>query len=432
MNDYARCKKIVGMCPITATPGGVYAEFGEIYIPNYIVLGFNCDNYRGVDFCDFKRLSEKTDTPEDMKYIIKEYKEHAVFLLSGYHTLVDNNCLVEGDRRPYILFPGKRLRVTHEAIVKMCHLINKNTVVVIVDGKGIMINFLKRRKKYWKEYYWHIPEKDYEGEITDTIWDACIDLELTKRPLVITGNQCIGSSLTLMDDREGKIGTFTSTVFARGVISMKTKKDGEIYGQERAYQLDGRNAGRRLNEEKIPTYCDKIFENAVKTQERMTENQLNYQERIMTEEEYNAPEVKGVMMKKIDNYHLMRYIIGEEKSVTNEDGWKRYKNDEIANFYDNEDKEEAIKEAMRDLREYANANAINETGSHKIVMKEKCSTDDRFYRAHMGKVLPEISSIDEVYRYCVGYNKRRKGRGDFYCCYRNKNDPNTLELWFIH
>ena len=390
---YKKFKKIVSVYGITATPAGVYECLGEVFIPDYTSLGSNNKNYKGMESCHFNRLSTKNVVPENMADIIEI--KHSNFLLSGYHTLVDNNilnCLVEG-RRPYVFFPGKNCVSTHDSIVKMCHRINRETVVVVVNGNGIDMSFFDK-----EEDNEPTPLKiNNKGEIASAIWEACVEKGLTERPLVITGHNCIRSSLTFCE--EGKIGNFTHAVFAKGVVSMKANKEGEISHQEYAYQLV-RLTGRRASNEKIPVFCDEIFERAVINQEKKTKNiQENYEGESMTEEEYNAPEFKNATGVKKTKKVVSRIIIGDRKK------WVDHENNEKCEFKQPiicatiEEGKEQLKECFREVF----------GDERKFVMKE--IRNDGFYKANKGKVLQkmiggEVASTEDIYNYCQKYDVR--------------------------
>ena len=428
IDHYKSFRKIVSVYGITATPSGVYECLGEVFIPDYTALGSDNKNYRGMESCSFFRLSTKNVIPEDMTDIIAG--KHSIFLLSGYHTLVDNNilnCLV-GGRRPYVFFPGKTCVSTHDSIVKMCHRINRKTVVVVVNGNGINMSFFDKDED-------NEPTPlliNNKGEIASAIWEACREKGLTERPLVLTGHNCIRSSLTLCE--EEKIGHFTHAVFAKGVVSMKANKEGEISHQEYAYQIV-RLTGRRASDEKILVFCDEIFESAVINQEKKTKNQLNYQGESMTEEEYNAQEFRnamGISLRK--RVHVMRFIIQKEGRVWSEEEIEimkeEYKSTETHNF------DETSVCTLNEAIDQINERSVEKFKRTISKDRKRCTRDDRFYMSNIGgkktRALPEIASTEKILGHCGKYNIGNQMRGNVYACYRDIINPDTLEIWFAY
>ena len=183
---------------------------------------YNCiDNYdftKTPNMDDFDKCDMKIDET-DRKTI--GYIEH---ILTTYPKILENGT------RTFI--PANRRCVGHNLLREYLFKLNKDVVVVVLNGKDKNLQFKSEGKIKT------IPLYSDDTEVCEMIYKKIDEFKLQERPFVITGFLCVGMGQTLTHE---SLGSFTSAIFSHLDLS-----------NDEIYQLFGRITGRM---KKWGTYC---------------------------------------------------------------------------------------------------------------------------------------------------------------------------------
>jgi hypothetical protein len=436
------------MFHVTATAASLLEhENPRVYATRF----YNDDNYRGTNNCQFHpeglSMSDplaKNSYDMNLKLIDPEDKfelhssKYRIFYKSIYYTLKNHGEILSGNH--YVFIPAKDYTRTHEVVAGICHVINQNCVVVISNGKTKVIRWFDEEGVQQEK------RLDDKKNMEKAILDAVNKYGLGGRPLVITGLRCVLASQTFINtdaNPSKRIGPFTHAIFGHNIITFRrnNKKQVDIIdGQSKAYQLFGRLTWIKWwgEEHDIPefdqttVFSDLKFEKVVRQSEHIVEEiVLNHQKKLLEKENYNEIREEDPLIN-LRRVHVMRFIIQREEKNWSEKEIEtikgKYESNETHNFETNI---RTLEEAMEE---------INECSTRKfgrnVSKKKKSTIDGRFYMSNMGgrktRVLPEIASTEQIKSHCRQYNIGNQMRGNLYACYRNTNDPDTLELWFAY
>jgi len=275
---------------ISATPRKLLKEVNEVVIEDAPIDKEDLRNYKGVDYSDYNEL---VDLPGDPRFdeflqklssgrivigerIVPSEKDYAFFRTIYYSLLrleeigiVDNGRLGNGRSIGFVF--AKIKTNTHDIIKAICQGINKKIVVVVLNGNGKTLSFSFRQED---DSEVRINDIDiYDGLSNEEINELTIEkviakklssLGLERRPTVITGHICVGSSQTLIsaekEEYDGpKLPPPDYAIFGRGIVSYDFDKDGSCKGCDQASQLHGRTTGVRTNKMRTLVFCDEIF-----------------------------------------------------------------------------------------------------------------------------------------------------------------------------
>jgi len=267
-------KIVHGITGLSATPDGIWKvicqevgfwskirlihlkEFSDSNYAGYRDVVFNCtDDFFASPYIRPSALDydeKDRQTIGFIEHVLKKYPD----------ILADNT-------RSFI--PGHVRRAGHNAIRELVFGINKNAVVVVINGFEKTLQY-KDSSGNTKT----LPLLSQDEEVCETISRLVIQHKLENRPIVITGLLCVGMGQTLTHE---SLGSFTSAIF--GHLDL-TNDD--------IYQLFGRITGRMKHWEtyvQTQVYCTTPVMNRCIVMEECARNMAcEHDGEIVSQEDY--------------------------------------------------------------------------------------------------------------------------------------------------
>ena len=393
-------KQIIGL---TATPYNVFED--NYYIEMIKLDDINYDNYVGTSDIIFKEFDSKGEI-EFIKYII------------------DNNpTILNGKQR--IFAPAKITKKSHEEVKRLFLEKNKNIVVILLNGdnkhiiyytdsssnetKTIELDVKKVKKINKKGIQKTIDKNDdeydvYNNEVCDIISHFLKKHNLLDRPIIYTGHICISMGQTLVNET---IGSFTEAIIGHTQLS-----DDDLY------QLFGRLTGRMKNwltYVKTTVYTTKKNKEIIIDMEKASFNLMNNN--------------NGEYVNKSNYISCLNNINNKKEKNTEKPLIEIFnKFTEIKPWFNEYDENKPwFDENRKCIKRGPNKpNKEKKTNSNGFYT---CITQiDRVFKVRDTKHFKEIEKLNNW-----GFTK---GKNDnlFRCypCYRDINDINSLEWWFVY
>jgi hypothetical protein len=424
-------RRVKCMIHITATPDSLIEHVAPyVFVPKH----FDKENYRGDDNCRFNPLSKTSKRDEEDFDKMEQFIDterwlagnsivYKKFCISVWNTIRKNNVL---KRNSFGFIPAKDRSYTHMLIARMCLRLNDECVVVVINSKD--------KKLMWEEDgIKQFELLDRNLPVSKGITKAREQHNLRGRPFVVTGHRCVLASQTFINTSEDpaeQFGPFTYAIFGKNIIKLHRSKS-KIFNPalDEAEQIFGRlnwNKWRDgIRDVKTTVFCDTRFEQVVKYYGKipMKINSLDGG-KVLDRERYVKEKNSFDPLYTPRNIHVLRVVIGP-KRLAEEDGWKDYESEGRyvfeTKFYPNESSAFAV---IRDIAKELHFN----NNLHK---KARVKEHEDFYCGNNGTKLNKICSIDEI-RNCCGKYDISLERGNFYCAYRDLDDPKTLEYWYVY
>jgi hypothetical protein len=436
---------------ITATPRKLLKSQPDgVFVENCPLDPEDLEYYRGTDseIFEYRDLSDTHDGDIRFdEFVTKKLMPlHAMipdgrditFFRTLYYTLLDNRYILEEPKK-YTFLPAKIKTSTHLITKEIVLELNKKAVVVILNGNGKTLDFWLYDDNTGRtisteatgvSIYEH--EDDAKITIDKLIAKRLVEHNLTERPVVITGNLCVGSSQTLIsaedEKNDPKLPPFDYAIFCPGIVSYRLEKDGSIKGSDRASQIIGRLTGIRRNEKRTIIFREPLFEAIVKNREKQAEYMTRQGGRMVRVTEYDNNGTMALQPKKRKvKMNVIRIPIGDEKMEDDELVMQKYKTDgtyEIRTI---------VKHSPEEGLAYM-SDQTEEIFEERRNIQAKSTVADQYGTFFvMSKGIKNKVSTDVVHDYCRKYNTIRSNcKGNFYACYRDVNDPTTLEFWFVY
>jgi hypothetical protein len=395
--DIVKC--ITGM---TATPKNIFREIGfwskifiqsdDISYENYIGcedMIYNCID----DYFDIPYIRPKSLWCDELDNQTIGFVEH---VLRKHPEILSENTR--------IFIPAHVRRVGHNRLKELLFTINNDVVVILLNGLG---NIIQYNDNYGRIT---IPIVSRNEEVCQTIQRIIIQRQLQHRPIVFTGFICVGMGQTLT---HRLTGSFTSAIISHLSLT-----------NDQLYQLFGRITGRMRDWDtyrQTHVYCPTIVMNRVTAMELCARNMTSEENRgsFISEEEYLEP-IKHVEGKE-DILSNNRQI---KKKNTSRGVMNCVKEPAIEKFTDYDEAKAWYHTTLKDkLGKNDSGRGPNKLSTKKM--------ENGFYLSDIrGK--KRVRSCEEI------YNERRCNTGSngakyaLRPCYRDTNDKDTLEWWYIY
>jgi len=261
-----------GITALTATPDGIWQKTGSGFWSKIRLIQldeFSESNYVGYKDMEFNCIDDFFASPyirpRALDYI--EMDRQTIGFIE--HVLKKYPDILADNTRSFI--PGHIRRAGHNAIRELVFGINKNAVVVVINGVEKTLRYkdsLGNTKT--------LPLLSQDDEVCETISRVILQHKLENRPIVITGLLCVGMGQTLTHE---SLGSFTSAIF--GHLDL-TNDD--------MYQLFGRITGRMKHWEKYvqtQVYCTTTVMNRCSVMEESARNMAcEHDGEIVSQEDY--------------------------------------------------------------------------------------------------------------------------------------------------
>jgi hypothetical protein len=268
---------VKGITALTATPDRIWQNTGYWSKIRLIYLNdFSYTNYAGYKDMIFNCVDDyfmdpyKRPHPFDFDEIDKQIVGFVDNILKKYPKILENNT------RSFI--PAHIRRIGHNAIRDLVFSINKNVIVVVINGveKTLQYNDCFGNKKV-------LALNSEDEELCETVLRLILDNKLQNRPIVFTGLLCVGMGQTLTHKL---MGSFTSAIFGHLDLT-----------NDEIYQLFGRITGRIKDwgDKYIQTqiYCPTVIMNRCIVMEECARNMAgDHNGEIVSQEDYREPMIK--------------------------------------------------------------------------------------------------------------------------------------------
>jgi len=271
IHNLTKVKKIIAF---SATPDNIWIEKEKWeFIPLIYLENYNYDNYSGVNSMNFILIDDIIKTISNLN------------LLTVIERIIKlNPKILDKGTRTFI--PGNKYCVSHFEIRNLIFKLNKDAIVILLNGKEKSLTFEYEEDK--KPKMISITPKNQE--INEIIADVIIKNNLEKRPYVITGHICVSMGQTLTNKI---LGTFTSAIFYHPNLN-----------NDDSYQLFGRLAGRTKDWStytKTDIYSTSNFMNICKIMEECAIRlATDFNGKDATKEDYRKPQITEGLIE-LDN-----------------------------------------------------------------------------------------------------------------------------------
>jgi len=275
---------VVNITALTATPNAIWEQTG-FWSKLCLIQSDSYNDYNYVGYNDMKFVC----IDEQDKHII----EYIDYVLKKHPEILKDNTLT--------FIPAAKNCKSHNFIKDIVFNINKNSVVVIINGKDKTLQYNDVNRNYKIEL---VSKGISVEEMSQTISRLIIQHKLQNRPIVITGFICVSMGQTLTCK---SLGSFTSAIFGQSSLS-----------NEQIYQLCGRITGRMKDwgNTYIQTcvYCTTEIMNICHSMETIAiKLSLSYNGDFVTQHDYIKPLQQ---MGQIGQYALENIrITGKNKKI---------------------------------------------------------------------------------------------------------------------
>lgn len=264
INKLTIVKSILAM---TATPYNIFDKDSELWSKIQIIEldDYTAPDYIGVDDMTWHNKDEYIE-PLHTMVGLSEMNKNIQQIVGFVHNVIENHPgILQDNTRTFI--PAHKNTVSHDAIRDLIFEKNKGAVVVVINGKDKSLTYfddseikqtemlISKIKKAKPSDSVSEPLEDPK-ELCGIMTDMIDRLNLTNRPLVVTGFICVSMGQTLTHPESG---SFTSAIFSHLSFS-----------NDELYQLFGRTTGRMrdwVTYVKTQIYCPTITENRIRAWE---------------------------------------------------------------------------------------------------------------------------------------------------------------------
>ena len=270
IEDIHELEIVKGIIALTATPTKIFKSSGFWHGLRQI----NLDNFNDLNYAGYKDMIFNCVDDFSHPYIgpfSDEFDTQTLgfipHVLDKYPDIIQENT--------FTFIPAHIRRTGHNSVRDLVFRINKNTVVILINGfeKTIQYNDPFGNIKT-------IPISFDDEELCETISRLIIQHGLQKRPIVITGFLCVSMGQTLTHKL---LGSFTSAIFGHLDIS-----------NDEIYQLFGRITGRMKGwgdkYKQTQVYCPTTIMHRCNVMEECAINiARDHNDDIITQEIYQEP-----------------------------------------------------------------------------------------------------------------------------------------------
>lgn len=300
---------------LSATPDKIWLK-NDNFWSNIKIINlekYNDNNYIGIDDCNY--IYEDKYFEKYVKPSCREYEKLDNYTIGYINNILSKNSnIISSNNRIFI--PAHVRRKGHNKVRDMVFKINKECVVVVLNGFEKSLTYYMKKKKFSEDL------KSSNEEVSDSIYNLLNNKNLLDRPLVITGFLCVGMGQTLTSEN---LGSFNYAIFSHLDLS-----------NDDIYQLFGRITGRMKtwkSYKKTTVFCPTIIRNRCKIMEECAKNiYLECNDKNISQEEYRKPMYKNSKISKdaLDNIRNRKQKGKNKKSDTNDKRHKIFSNQEEA------------------------------------------------------------------------------------------------------
>ena len=334
---------VVNITALTATPNDIWQEYG-FWSKLFLI---QLDNYNDYDYVGYN----------DMNFVCID-EPNKVFIEYVDDVLRKHQGILKNNTRTFI--PAERTCTSHNYIRDIVFNINKNCVVVVINGTNKTLQYNNANRKQNIEL---ISKNNNVEEVSQAISRLIIEYKLQNRPIVITGFICISMGQTLTSK---SLGSFTSAIFGQSSLS-----------NEQTYQLFGRITGRmkEWGDKYIQTsvYCSTNIMNICKSMETIAVDlALCHNGNLVSKHDYIDPlhQMGTVGQSALENIRIPK----KTKLV------KSIHVDDDKCYFDFDSQEEAIQFAKKTLDVTLNKRKTNNAPKGTLINGKNPSSEDLFKR----------------------------------------------------